>query len=52
MLQTDKNSAICEQQNDAKDTNSPHGNGMAGHNVKWARGTKDVTGQPGNEVSK
>jgi len=51
-LRTDKNSAICEQQKYAKDTNSPHGNGVVGRNVKWARGTKDDTGQPGNEVSK
>jgi len=51
VLRTDKNSAICEQQKHVKDTNLPPGEGVAGHNVKWSRGTKDGTGQSGNEKS-
>ena len=32
-----------------KDTNLPPVEGVVCHNVKWARGTKDGAGQPGNK---
>ena len=49
LLRTDKNGAIYEQQKMVKDTNLPPVEGVVCHNVKWARGTKDGAGQPGNK---